>query len=56
MARGSRGSFPGFSLIELLFSMAVMGTLTAMAVPQGLRAAPYKTRCIASGSRAPISM
>jgi len=48
MARGSRGSFPGFSLIELLFSMAVMGTLTAMAVPQGLRALDeFRTRAAA---------
>ena len=38
MVRGSGGLSPGFSLIELLFSMAIAGTVTAMAVPQGLRA------------------
>jgi prepilin-type N-terminal cleavage/methylation domain-containing protein len=36
--RSPCGRSPGFSLIELLFSMAIAGTVTAMAVPQGLRA------------------
>ncbi len=39
---------PGFSLIELLFSMAIAGTLTALAVPQGLRALDdFRTRSAA---------
>lgn len=38
MARGFRGCSSGFSLIELLFSVAIAGTVTAIAVPQGLRA------------------
>ena len=38
MARGPCDSPPGFTLIELLFVVAIVGTLTVMAVPQGLRA------------------
>ena len=38
MARGPCGSPPGFTLLELLFVVAIVGTLTVMAVPQGLRA------------------
>lgn len=37
-ARGRSGSPAGFSLVELLFTMVIAGTLTAIAVPQGLRA------------------
>jgi prepilin-type N-terminal cleavage/methylation domain-containing protein len=48
MARGSCGSSPGFSLIELLFAVAIAGTVTAMAVPQGLRAVDdFRTRAAA---------
>jgi prepilin-type N-terminal cleavage/methylation domain-containing protein len=48
MARGPCGLSPGFSLIELLFSMAIAGTITAMAVPQGLRALDdFRTRSAA---------
>jgi prepilin-type N-terminal cleavage/methylation domain-containing protein len=48
MARGSCGFSPGFSLIELLFSIAIAGTVTAMAVPQGLRALDdFRTRSAA---------
>jgi len=48
MARGRCGSSPGFSLVELLFSMAIAGTVAAMAVPQGLRALDdFRTRSAA---------
>lgn len=48
MARNPCGFTPGFSLIELLFSMAIAGTMTAMAVPQGLRALDeFRTRSAA---------
>ena len=38
MARGPRGHHPGFTILELLFTIAIAGTLTTIAVPQGLRA------------------
>src|SRR4051794_29113727 len=39
MARGSGAQVvPGFTILELLFVIAIAGTLTTMAVPQGLRA------------------
>lgn len=38
MARRLRGHAPGFTLLELLFVMAIAGTLTALAVPYSLRA------------------
>lgn len=38
MARGTCGHSPGFTILELLFTIAIAGTLTAIAVPQGLRA------------------
>jgi prepilin-type N-terminal cleavage/methylation domain-containing protein len=48
MVRGSCGLSPGFSLIELLFSVAIAGTVAAMAVPQGLRAVDdFRTRSAA---------
>src|SRR4051812_8715476 len=48
MARSPGGLSPGFSLIELLFSVAIAGTVTAMAVPQGLRALDdFRTRAAA---------
>jgi prepilin-type N-terminal cleavage/methylation domain-containing protein len=48
MVRGAYGFSPGFSLIEVLFSMAIAGTVTAMAVPQGLRALDdFRTRSAA---------
>jgi prepilin-type N-terminal cleavage/methylation domain-containing protein len=48
MARGPGGLSPGFSLIELLFSVAIAGTVAAMAVPQGLRALDdFRTRSAA---------
>ena len=38
MARRLRGSDPGFTVLELLFVMAIAGTLAAIAVSHGLRA------------------
>ena len=36
MARGPRGHHPGFTILELLFTIAIAGTLTTIAVPRGL--------------------
>src|SRR2546423_971263 len=48
MARGLRGFTPGFTILELLFVLAIAGTLTTIAVPQGLRALDdFRTRCAA---------
>lgn len=38
MTRGRRGQDPGYTIVELLFAIGITGTLTAIAVPQGLRA------------------
>ena len=38
MARRLRGLTPGFTILELLFVLAIAGTLTTIAVPQSLRA------------------
>jgi prepilin-type N-terminal cleavage/methylation domain-containing protein len=48
MARRLRGPTPGFTILELLFALAVAGTLTTIAVPQGLRALDdFRTRAAA---------
>jgi prepilin-type N-terminal cleavage/methylation domain-containing protein len=48
MARGTCGHHPGFTILELLFVVAIAGTLTAIAVPQGLRALDdFRTRAAA---------
>jgi prepilin-type N-terminal cleavage/methylation domain-containing protein len=48
MARGSCGHLPGFTMLELLFVLAIAGTLTTIAVPQGLRAIDdFRTRAAA---------
>jgi type II secretory pathway pseudopilin PulG len=48
MARGLRGFTPGFTILELLFALAIAGTLTTIAVPQGLRAVDdFRTRAAA---------
>src|SRR5215212_735877 len=48
MARWHRGDEPGFTILELLFVVAIAGTLAAMAVPQGLRALDdFQTRSAA---------
>lgn len=38
MVRQLRGLTPGFTILELLFVLAIAGTLTTIAVPQSLRA------------------
>src|SRR5689334_18407286 len=38
MARGLCGHSPGYTILELLFAIAIAGTVTTIAVPQGLRA------------------
>jgi len=48
MARDALGFAPGFTIIELLFAIAIAGTLTTIAVPQGLRALDdFRTRAAA---------
>jgi len=48
MARRLRGPTPGFTILELLFVLAIAGTLTTIAVPQGLRALDdFRTRAAA---------
>ena len=48
MVRGLRGLTPGFTILELLFALAIAGTLTTIAVPQGLRAFDdFRTRAAA---------
>jgi len=48
MARGLRGFTPAFTILELLFALAIAGTLTTIAVPQGLRALDdFRTRTAA---------
>jgi prepilin-type N-terminal cleavage/methylation domain-containing protein len=48
MARGLCGHAPGFTILELLFAIAIAGTLTTIAVPQGLRALDdFRTRTAA---------
>lgn len=48
MARRLRGPLHGFTILELLFALAITGTLTAIAVPQGLRALDdFRTRAAA---------
>ncbi|HEY3884514.1 MAG TPA: hypothetical protein VGL62_04860 [Vicinamibacterales bacterium] len=48
MARGSPSGTCGFSIVELMFAVAIAGTLTAISVPQGLRALDdYRTAAAA---------
>ena len=48
MARGTCGCSPAFTILELLFALAIAGTLTTIAVPQGLRALDdFRTRAAA---------
>ena len=48
MVRRLRGHSPGFTILELLFTIAIAGTLTAIAVPQGLRTLDdFRTRSAA---------
>src|SRR6476659_4592039 len=48
MVRGPARRVPGFTILELLFALAIAGTLAAMAVPQGLRTLDdFRTRSAA---------
>jgi type II secretory pathway pseudopilin PulG len=48
MARRLRGFTPGFTILELLFALVIAGTVTTIAVPQGLRALDdFRTRAAA---------
>ncbi len=48
MTRGQGGTDSGYTIVELLFAIAITGTLTAIAVPQGLRALDdFETRSAA---------
>lgn len=48
MARRRCGPEPGFTILELLFVVAIAGTLAATAVPHSLRALDdFQTRCAA---------
>lgn len=48
MVRRLRGLSPGYTILELLFTIAIAGTLAAIAVPQGLRTLDdFRTRSAA---------